>query len=159
MTFRILILSAMLILSGCASERYFGGNGLEALVYQQRHTVEMSIQDEKQAQQKLNALFSAVEGEDTGALYSIEYRNNAGKVLIDRIIDDYPALKVKKHKVTLAKNTQLLSDLKLQITFYALQTEECHAAQIGFEHSQTNCFSESARLKQVANKSRLLGGN
>ncbi|MCL9774881.1 hypothetical protein [Vibrio methylphosphonaticus] len=159
MTFRLLLVCAILSLSGCTTERYFGGNGLEALVYQQHHTIEMSIQDKTHAQQRLSALFSSVEDEDTGALYHIEYRSNVGKVLIDTIINDYPAFKVKKDKVTLAKNTKLLSDLKVQITFYALETEQCHAAQIGFEHSQTNCFSESARLKQVANKSRLLGGN
>ncbi|MCW8344690.1 hypothetical protein MD535_01445 [Vibrio sp. ZSDZ65] len=154
---QLLIVSLLIMLSGCAAERYFGGNGLEALVYQQKHTIEMSVQDTARAQSQLEALFSTIEDQDTGARYFIEYKNKAAKSLLDQSLASYPRLQLKNDKVVLVNNKQLLTDIKLQVSFYVLKTEQCQPVQFGVEHSQLNCFSESARLKQVANKSRITG--
>lgn len=154
---RLLIASLLTMLSGCAAERYFGGNGLEALVYQQKHTIEMSVKDAARAQSQLNTLFSTIEDQDTGAQYFIEYKNKASKAVLDQSLALYPRLQLKNDKVVLVNNKQLMTDIKLQVSFYVLKTEQCQPVQMGVEHSQMNCFSESARLKQVANKSRITG--
>ena len=154
---RLLIVSLLTLLSGCAAERYFGGNGLEAVVYQQKHTIEMSVKDTARAQTQLEALFATIEKQDTGAQYLIEYKNQASKAILEKSLASYPLLQLKSDKVILLKNQQLLTDVKLQVSFYALKTEQCQPVQFGVEHSQLNCFSESARLKQVANKSRITG--
>lgn len=51
-----------------------------------------------------------------------------------------------------------IADLTIRAKVLATYTETCQAVRIFKETGQINCFVESARVKQVANKQRLVGG-
>ncbi|MCW8344516.1 hypothetical protein MD535_00550 [Vibrio sp. ZSDZ65] len=147
----------ILALSGC-SERYYNGKGAELLVYPEQHVYEFTAKTQLEATNKLSKIFDSVDEIDSGAAYSIEYKNAKSKKLLDASLADKKLLPYQAEVFTMTRNASLASDLKVTITFHALLTKPCQPSRIESTEISRNCFSEAARSQQVAHKERLVEG-
>lgn len=151
----MLFLSALLM--GCA-ERFLNGKGAEMLVYPETHVYEFTVKTSQQSEEKLNQLFDAVEEIDSGASYTIEYRNAKSKKVLDKVLSTRPTLPLSAEYFSLNKSSAISSDIKMTITYHDLVTQTCLPSQIEQENMSRNCFSEVARSKQIAHKERIVEG-
>ncbi|MDN3699715.1 hypothetical protein ACFFUO_16610 [Vibrio artabrorum] len=154
-----LVLMALFSLSllGCTSERYFGGNGAEALVYKEHHSFEFSIKNRNETAKQLHALIDDIEALDKEATYVVDYKSTRSKKMLEKIFDQYPSHIIAPKRVVYRNSVLLSNDLKIQVTLRRLKTQQCKPAQIQTDLGQPDCFVESMRLKQVSYKSRLVG--
>jgi hypothetical protein len=146
-----------LAISACSSERYFGGNGAEALVYDEHHSYEVRIKNKPAVRAQLADVIANFESIDKEATYHVEYRTSAAKKLMQTLFASYQTHEVDPQRVIYLHNKNLLADLKMDVTVKKIKTEPCQAAQIQKELTTRDCFVESMRVKQVAYKSRLVG--
>lgn len=154
-TFIYIVVSSLLLV-GCANEKYFSGNGFEALGYQEQHEFEFTVQDTEQFKQQLTTLVTTIASEDREAAYLIEYRTAQHKALISDIFKT--SFSAKNRPVfELNRNQALASDIKMNVAIYRLSAQKCLPSDIRVDLNQPDCFVESMRLKQVAYKSRVVG--
>ncbi|MFA0085534.1 hypothetical protein [Vibrio sp. 10N.261.51.F12] len=146
-----------LLLTGC-SERYYNGKGAEMLVYPEQHVYEFTAKTKAEAIDKLSQIFDSVDEIDSGASYSIEYKNAKAKKLLDASLADKKLLPYRAEAFAVTKNSTLASDVKLTITFHTLVMKKCEPSRIESDNASRNCFSEAARVHQVAHKERLVEG-
>lgn len=151
------LLVTCLLISACSSERYFGGNGAEALVYDEHHSYEVRIKNKHAVETQLAAVIEKFESLDRAATYRVEYRSTDAKKLLQSLFASYPSHQVEPKRVTYLRNKDLLAELKMDVTVKQLKMAPCQPAQVQVELPTRDCFVESMRLKQVAYKSRLVG--
>jgi hypothetical protein len=154
---RLSALMIALLMSGCTAERYFGGNGAEALVYTENHRYEIVVKDKHVAQKQLQNLVASVESHDPEATYRVEYKSKTNKDMLAKIFANYASHRGFKERVVYRYNSAMSSDLSVDIAVRKLKTQPCSPAQLQVELASPDCFVEAMRLKQVAYKSRLLG--
>ncbi|MCG9658678.1 hypothetical protein VME0621_03943 [Vibrio mediterranei] len=147
----------LLLLIGC-SERYYNGKGAEYLVYPETHVYEFSAKDKTEATKKLAQIFDTIDGIDTGPTYIIEYKNNTAKSMLNDSMKELKFLPNRADAFSMTKNSALSSDVKVTITFHNLAKAKCKPVEIETQNSSRNCFSEAARVQQVAHKERLVEG-
>ena len=147
----------MLLLSGC-TERYFNGKGAEYLVYPETHTYTFTVMSLRETQAQLVDLLQKVQEIDSGASYLFEYRTNKGKKVVSKAIADFPTLALAAESFAIKRNDNQSKDLKVTITYHTLMTQKCDIPQIEGSEFSRNCFSEAARVRQVAHKERLVEG-
>ena len=152
--FMILFTSSLF---GCATERYFGGNGAEAVVYKEHHHFDFVIKNRTETAKQLKALIQDIELIDKEATYRVDYKSAASKKMLQTIFAQYPSHVVAPQRVLYRHALLLPNDLNIQVTLTRLKTQQCLPAQIQIQLGQPDCFVESMRLKQVSYKSRLLG--
>ncbi|WP_172380907.1 hypothetical protein [Vibrio sp. Vb339] len=145
-------------LLGCASQEHFVGYGAEALVHTEQHSFEFVITKRVESSKQLNAWIQDIESMDREAVYVVDYRSTASKQMLQNIFEQYPSHVIAPLRVSYRSAQLLPSDLKIQATLTRLTTQPCTPANIHLGLLQLDCFAESMRLKQVAYKSRLLGG-
>ncbi|OIN25691.1 hypothetical protein [Vibrio barjaei] len=153
----IIIVFLVSTLLGCASERYFGGNGAEAITYQEHHNFDFAIKNYDETAKQISALVKDIESTDKEATYVIDYKDTRSKKMLEKIFDQYPSHKVAPQRVEFKHVRTMRSDLKIQVALTRLKTQYCAPAQIQHQIGQPDCFVESMRLKQVSYKSRLVG--
>lgn len=146
-----------LAISACSSERYFGGNGAEALVYDEHHSYEVRIKNKPAVRAQLADVIANFESIDKDATYHVEYRTPAAKTLMQTLFASYQTHEVDPQRVVYLHNKNLLADIKVDVTVKKIKTGTCQGAQIQKELTTRDCFVESMRVKQVAYKSRLVG--
>ncbi|WP_038880826.1 hypothetical protein [Vibrio jasicida] len=144
-------------LFGCASERYFGGNGAEALVYKEHHNFEFAIKKQAETTKQIKQLIHDIESMDKEATYVVDYRSTRSKTMLEQIFSQYPSHIVAPQRVTFRNAPHLSNELSIQVTLTRMKTQQCTPAQIHVQLGQPDCFVESMRLKQVSYKSRLVG--
>ncbi|MGF1747827.1 MULTISPECIES: hypothetical protein [Vibrio] len=144
-------------LSGC-SERYYNGKGAELLVYPEQHVYEFSAKTQPQALEKLSQIFESVDDIDSGASYTIEYKDARAKSMLEASLKDKKLLPYRAEVFTTKRNTGLSSDVKVTIIFHTLIMKPCQPSKIESDDVSRNCFSEAARVQQVAHKERLVEG-
>ncbi|GAM66526.1 hypothetical protein JCM19236_3978 [Vibrio sp. JCM 19236] len=77
-----LVCSLMLVLvclSGCSAERYFTGNGAEALVYEEWHSFDIDLRGHPDQQQVIERLIEQIQQQDPYAQYTVLYKSNKNK--------------------------------------------------------------------------------
>jgi hypothetical protein len=153
----VLIILMTSSLLGCVTERYFGGNGSEALVYKEKHTFSFVIKNLAQTETELNRLVSEIESTDNEATYVIDYKKLASKKMLEQIFSRYPSHVIAPERIVYRRALSSPSDLNIRVTLTRLRTQQCLPAQIEVESRQPDCFIESMRLKQVSYKSQLVG--
>ncbi|AYV19982.1 hypothetical protein [Vibrio mediterranei] len=147
----------LLLLLGC-SERYYNGKGAEYLVYPETHVYEFTARDKVEATKKLAQIFDTIDDIDTGPTYVIEYKNNTAKSILKDSMKDLKYLPYRADAFSMTKNGALSSDIKVIVTFHNLAKAKCKPIEIETQNSSRNCFSEAARVQQVAHKERLVEG-
>ncbi|HGY9570767.1 TPA: hypothetical protein ACOJRH_001377 [Vibrio harveyi] len=154
-----LVLIALLTSSlfGCATERYFGGNGAEAVVYKEHHSFEFAVKNRAETEKQIKQLIQKIESMDKEATYVIDYKSARSKTMLKKTFEQYPSHIIAPHRVEYRYTPALPSDLNIQVTLTRLQTQQCSPAQIQVQLGEPDCFVESMRLKQVSYKSRLVG--
>lgn len=153
----LLLPLALVSLVGCA-ERYFSGKGAEYLVYEETHSFAISVQDKESATKKVSNIIEAVEAEDSSASYSIQYRNTAAKQVVDKALKDHPYIELSAEAFSLSRAPNIDSDINIIVSYDAMVRQECTPSQIETKQMSRNCFSENARLQQVADKKRIIRG-
>lgn len=148
------LLLTVLLMSGC-TETYFSGNGSEALVYQETHTVQMN--NSVNLKQQISDILKQVQHEDSNAFIKAEYKNRLSKRALQQALNQYTVYQVKNYRVSYQYNPRLDSDIKLNINMTKLKTEACRPAELSRETWQTNCFVETSRMRQVVDRSSLIG--
>ncbi len=83
LVFIALLTSSLL---GCANERYFGGNGAEAIVYKENHSFEFAIKKRTETAKKIEQLIRDIESMDKGATYVVEYKSTRAKTMLEPIL-------------------------------------------------------------------------
>lgn len=151
------IFAAVLAISGCANERYFSGNGFEAVAYKEQHEFNFTIQDSDKFQSQLLELAEKVSAEDREAVFFIEYKNIKHRKLVDQALSSYRSRNLVPLVVEYAKNSALESDLSLVVAIQRFSMQTCLPSNIRSDLSQPDCFVESMRLTQIAYKSRVVG--
>ncbi|MGF1771133.1 hypothetical protein L4C42_02365 [Vibrio wakamikoensis] len=146
-----------LAISACSSERYFGGNGAEALVYDEHHSYEVRIKNKPAVRAQLANIIDNFESIDRAAIYHVEYRTSDARKLLQTLFASYQTHEVDPQRVVYLHNKNLLADLKMDVTVKKIKTEPCQGAQIQKELAIRDCFVETMRAKQVAYKARLVG--
>ena len=154
---RVLCICLSLLMFGCTTERYFIGDGVEALVYQENHTVELNIKNKSASKAYLTQLIESIEKQNADARYTFVYRQAKTKALFEQTLMAFPELKLKNHRVSYQQESQLRSDALVKVTLHKVKTERCAPSQVLVESYQRNCFVESSRMQQVVNKSKLVG--
>lgn len=144
-------------LFGCVTERYFGGNGAEAVVYKEHHSFEFVIKNRVEIEKQIKQLIHKIESMDKESTFIIDYKSTPSKVMLVQVFEQYPSHTIAPQRVEYRYSPTLPSDLKIQITLTRLKSQQCTPAQIQVELGQPDCFVESMRLKQVSYKPRLLG--
>ncbi|EHH1037159.1 hypothetical protein J7077_004309 [Vibrio parahaemolyticus] len=154
-----LVLIALLTSSlfGCVTERYFGGNGTEALVYKEHHSFEFAVKNYAVTEQQIRQLIQKVESMDKDATYMIDYKSARGKTMLMKTFEQYPSHIIAPQRVEYRYTPALPSDLNIHVTLMRLKSQQCTPAQIQIQLGQPDCFVELMRLKQVSYKSRLVG--
>lgn len=152
------LIMVMTNLTGCAAERYFSGNGTEALIYEEWHSYDIDIQDSSEAQEVIATIVRRIQNRDSRAQYNVYYRSSISKTLFESVVKDFRELSSLRNQVTYRHNPHNITDLTMRVKVHAIHTAQCQAIELFKETDELNCFSESARLKQVANKQRLVGG-
>lgn len=147
----------ILLLSGC-TERYFNGKGAEYLVYPETHTYTFTVMSLRETQAQLVGLLQKVQEVDPGASYLFEYRTNQGKQVVTKAVAYFPSLPLAAESFVIQQSGKQSKDLKVTITYHALVTQKCDIPQIEGSEFSRNCFSEAARVRQVAHKERLVEG-
>lgn len=155
---RILITLLISLLSGCATERYFGGNGAEALVYKENHNFGFAIKKRAESEQQIGRLIAEIESIDKEATYIVDYKKAQNKKILTKIFAQYPSHLIAPERVEYRLSPSLTEDLTIRATLTRIKTQRCEPAEIGVESGQRNCFVESMRYKQVSYKSKLVGG-
>ncbi|GAM60287.1 hypothetical protein JCM19232_620 [Vibrio ishigakensis] len=156
-----LVCSLMLVLvclSGCSVERYFTGNGAEALVYEEWHSFDIDLRGHPDQQQVLERLIEQIQQQDPYAQYTVLYKNNKNKQVFYSASKGFIELSKINERVNYIYSPENIVDLTIRAKVLAAYTETCQAVRIFKETGQINCFVESARVKQIANKQRLVGG-
>jgi hypothetical protein len=154
-----LLLTTLLASSllGCATERYFGGNGVEALVYKEHHSFSFVIKNKTETERELRRLVAKIESTDNEATYVIDYKKISSKRMLENIFAQYPAHVAEPKRAVYRHANSLPNDLRVRVTLRLMKTQQCLPAQIEVESRQSDCFLESTRLKQVSYKSKLVG--
>ena len=154
-----LLLIALLTSSllGCANERYFGGNGAEAVVYKENHSFEFAIKKRTETVEQIEHLIRKIESMDKGATYIVEYKSTRTKMMLEPIFKQYPSHIIAPKRVEYRSKSSLPSDLNIHVTLTRLKTQQCLPTKFNTRIGQPDCFVESMRLKQVSDKSRLIG--
>ena len=153
----ILITLVASSLLGCATERYFGGNGAEALVYEENHNFGFAIKKRAESEKQIRRLIAEIESIDKEATYIIDYKKVQNKKMLTKIFAQYPSHLIAPERVEYRHSPALNEDLTIQATLTRIKTQRCEPAEIGVESGQRNCFVESMRFKQVSYKSKLVG--
>lgn len=153
----IVITVVALLLSGCA-ERYFNGKGAEYLIYPETHTYVFTIISTSETQNQLKTLLEDVQDIDPGASYLFEYRNNKAKNVVTTALVHFPTLALAAESFAVERNNNQSKDLKVTITYHTLVTQKCDLPRVEGPEFSRNCFSEAARIRQVAHKERLVEG-
>lgn len=148
----------MLNLSGCAAERYFTGNGAEAIVYEQWHTFDIDLRGHSSQQEEIARLIEKIHQQDPYAQYTVLHRNNNSKQVFSAATQGLTELSSATKRVHYIYSPDNIADLTIRARVLAAHTELCQAIELFKKTGQINCFVESARIKQVANKQRLIGG-
>ncbi|WP_264876901.1 hypothetical protein [Vibrio agarivorans] len=151
------VFASIIFLAGCANEKYFAGNGFEALAYQEHHEFEFTIKDSKQFQSQFLQLVEAISSEDKEASYRVEYKTNTHQKLVDKVFTRYRSNNVMPLTVEFVKNQKLEGDLQVVVAIRRFSHQTCSPLEIRTDLGQPDCFVESMRLKQVAYKSRVVG--
>ncbi|WP_418641446.1 hypothetical protein ACNUDM_07890 [Vibrio chaetopteri] len=154
---RILALLASVMLFGCTAERYFVGDGVEALVYQENHRFEFTVKQPASVKSQLVQLVQAAEKQNATAHYSIVYRTKGMKQLAKDAMKRFPELTLNNHRVDYKYRAKEEADLVVNITLHKVKAESCKPSQVMLETYKRNCFVESSRMQQVVNKNRLVG--
>ncbi|MDP5253175.1 MULTISPECIES: hypothetical protein [unclassified Vibrio] len=129
-------------------------HSVDAMVYQESHTVAINKLAEYRPQ--LNSLIAQIYQQDMGAHIDVLYKSRASRLAIEQAFADYPLYQVKGFRVHYDYQPRLSSEIELHIRLAHLQLSPCPRDGIGINTWQSNCVAESARLQQVANKSRLI---
>ncbi|WP_112479847.1 hypothetical protein [Vibrio variabilis] len=153
----LLALLVCVFIVGCSAERYFVGNGVEALIYEEKHRVELVVKERSQSATQLAQVIDAAERQNATAHYTFIYRTKAMKSLAQGVLSDYPELTLDNHRVSYLYQANETADLIINITLHKLNTELCKPSQVLVETYQRNCFIESSRMQQVVNKPKLVG--
>lgn len=148
---------AMLLVSGCTSERYFNGNGAEAIVYQELHRVDYVIKQREATLSNMEKFIALSESSDKEAKYVVSYKSKSAKNLAEQAFSKFDALMIFPSRVQYHQDTSSVADVSITVAVHKIKTQTCQPAQIQQEIGQPDCFVETMRLKQVAYKSRLVG--
>lgn len=154
---RILALLASVMLFGCTAERYFVGDGAEALVYQENHRFEFTVKQPASVKSQLDQLIQTAEKQNATAHYLIVYRTKGMKQLAQDVLTRFPELTLNNHRVGYEYQATEKVDLVINIMLHKVKTERCKPSQVQVETYKRNCFIESSRMQQVVNKNRLVG--
>ncbi len=144
-------------ITGCTTERYFDGNGAEALVYQEVHRVDYVINNRSESQQKMEQLIALSESFDKEAAYVVAYKSTADRQLAEKAFKQFSTLAVTPSRVQYRQEQDMIANVRISVAVRQLKTQICQPAQLQQDIAQPDCFVETMRLKQVAYKSRLVG--
>ncbi|MEZ9246026.1 hypothetical protein AB4179_17450 [Vibrio lentus] len=156
-----LICSLMLLLvnlSGCSAERYYTGNGTEAVVYEEWHSFDIDLRGHEDQEKVIARLIEKIHQQDPYAQYTVLHRNNNSKQVFSAATQGLTELSSATKRVHYIYSPDNIADLTIRVKMLAAHTELCQAIELFKKTGQINCFVESARIKQVANKQRLIGG-
>lgn len=151
------ILVFSLFISGCASERYFSGNGVEALIYEENHEFEIMIKNRDAIRNKLTSLFMKTEALDREAIYYVSYKSEDIKYFVDETLKKDNKYSIYSDRISYAEDLSLKGDLNINVSFRKIKIQQCNPFEISRDIAQPDCFVESIRLKSVSYKSRLVG--
>jgi hypothetical protein len=153
-------LSCVLLLfgiSGCTTERYFDGNGAEALVFQEIHRVDYVVKKRNETVEKMEQLIAISESLDKEAVYVVSYKSSTDRQLAEKAFKSFSSLSIDPSRIEYREVSNMIADVRIVVALRQLKTQTCKPAQLQNEIAQPDCFVETMRLKQVAYKSRLVG--
>ncbi|CAH0529690.1 hypothetical protein [Vibrio hippocampi] len=153
----LLLPSLILIVTGCAKERYFNGAGFQVASVQQQQTIDIVVKERKVATQQVKALVEKFEQqserqESQHYRYQVNYRSQVGKAVAQYALSD-----IDSYRVQYQRNTDMIADVQLVVDSQTLLSTECQPAQIGVRNAQSHCYVDAARFEHTANKARLMG--
>lgn len=156
---RLVVLFAVSFMgiTGCTTERYFDGNGAEALVYQEVHRVGYVIEKRKESLKKIEQLIALTESFDKEATYVVSYKSKQDRELAEKAFKQVAILAMTSSRIQYLQKPDMIADVRISVSVRQVRTQTCKPAQLLQEIAQPDCFVESMRLKQVAYKSRLVG--
>lgn len=152
------LILVLVSLSGCSAERYFIGNGAEAVVYEEWHSFDIDLRGHPDQQQVVGKLIEQIQQQDPYAQYRVLYKNDNSKRVFSSAAQEFTELSIPNKRVHYSHSPDNIADLTIRARVLAAHTEKCQAIELFKRTGQINCFVESARVKQIANKQRLTGG-